>query len=262
MKRGTSGALAAPHHYLGSSPLLRPRAQGGFARPPGHGPVAAGAPHNWGASPAVCEGSRAAAAPGSQRAPRRSGHDPGRRGRLGVGTGRGRGSSSPFRRPSSRLPRPLFPGRPLRPPARWAFHLLAKPGSGGRGGAWGAAHFCQPGLAWQAPGPDALPGARPSGHTPACPDLGRVLPGTLQRPGTGSAGWGLASPRDAGDGGGSEACAPRSVSTERSRAGWRGAEGTWAAETRPHTALEPEGLRKPALHVHFRSSFPDLEHRC
>lgn len=31
--------------------------------------------------------------------------------------------------------------------------------------------------------------------------------------------------------------------------------------TRPPTALEPEELRRPALHVHFRSSFPDLEHR-
>lgn len=122
LKRGVFCALAAPPRHPSAPPLSRP-SPSGSGRCPGHGPVAAGAPQMQGASSSRLGGPRSGSgveprllwAPGVR--PGQAATTLGGRGRLGVGTGRGRGSSSPFRRPSSRLPRPLFPGRPARPRA-------------------------------------------------------------------------------------------------------------------------------------------------
>lgn len=210
-------------------------------RRPGHGSVAAGAPQVQDASSGRLGGLRASSgaeprllwAPGVRPGPAAT--TPGGRGRLGVGTGRGRGSSSPFRRPSSRLPRPLFPGRPARPPAgpftfKQSYEVAVAAATGAQ---WGPGRRALPPARPRLEGPGAgrAPRARPAGHTPARPDSGPVRPGTLQRPRTGRVGQGLASPRDGGDGGGGQARARLSVSTERSQAGWRGTPGT----TRPLT---------------------------
>lgn len=123
LKRGAFCAPAAPP-VTRASLRFRARVPGERSgRWPGHGPVAAGAPQMQGASSGRLGGPRSGNraetrllwAPGVR--PGRAAATLGCRGRLGVGTGRGRGSSSPFRRPSSRLPRPLFPGRPARPQA-------------------------------------------------------------------------------------------------------------------------------------------------
>lgn len=98
--------------------LRAPRPWGRVWSAPRHGPVAAGASQTLGASGRLGgTGAGALAAPGSRRAPRGAARTPGGRGRLGVGTGRGRGSRSGFRRPSSRLPRTLSPAGPARSPA-------------------------------------------------------------------------------------------------------------------------------------------------
>lgn len=174
--------------------------------------MAAGAPQSQGASSGrlggPCSGSGAEPrllwVPGVRSG--RAATTLGGRGRLGVGTGRGRGSSSPFRRPSSRLPRPLFPGGPARPPARpfifkqsYEVAVAAAPGAQrGPGASRTPASPASPrgnrgGTRSQ--GEAFGPNSRPPGS-------GRVRPGTLQRPRTGRVGQGLASPRDGGDGGG------------------------------------------------------------
>lgn len=257
LKRGAFCAQAALLSHRASL-LFRPRVPGERSgRRPGHGPVAAGAPQIQGASSDRLGGPRSGSgaelrllwAPGVR--PGQAATTLGGRGRLGVGTGRGRGSSSPFRRPSSRLPRPLFPGRPARPPAgpftfkqSYEVAVAATPGAqrgpgaprtpaspasprGTRGGTRSQGEAC---------GPHSRP-----------PGSGRVRPGTLPRPRSGTVGQSLAPPRDGGDGGGGQARAQLSVSTDTSRAGWRGTAG------RPDLPLEE--LRRPALPVHFPSRF-------
>lgn len=98
----------------------------------------------------------------------------------GVGTGRGRGSSSPFRRPSSRLPRPLFPGRPARPLAgpftfKQSYEVAVATAPGAQRGQGRRALLpARPRLV--GPGAGHAPGTRPAGHTPVRPPEFRASP--------------------------------------------------------------------------------------
>lgn len=167
--------------------------------------MAAGALQIQGASSGRLGGprSRSGAEPRLLRAP---GVRPGRaattlggRGRLGVGIGRGRCSSSPFRRPSSRLPRPLFLGWPSRLPAgpftfkeSYEVAVAEAPGAQ-RGPVRRTLPPAEPSL--PGPGAEHAPGARPAGHTPARPPAwiqGESGPGLCSGPGPGE--WGRASP--------------------------------------------------------------------
>lgn len=153
---------------------------------PGHGPVAAGALQIQGASSGRLGGPRTGSGAESRRLwapgvrPGRAATTLGGRGRLGVGTGRGRGSSSPFRRPSSRLPRPLFPGRPARPPAgpftfKQSYEVAVATAPGAQRGQGRRAHPpARPRLA--GPGAGHAPGTRPAGHTPVRPPEFRASP--------------------------------------------------------------------------------------
>lgn len=263
LKPGVFCAPAAPPRHPSAPPLSRP-SPSGSGRRPGHGPVAAGAPQMQGASSSRLGGLRSGNgaeppllwAPGVR--PGRAATTLGSRGRLGVGTGRGRGSSSPFRRPSSRLPRPLFPGPPVRPRAgpftfKQSYEVAGAAAPGAQRGPGARRTPASTASPRGTPGGTHSPGEAcgPYYRPPAGPDSGQVRPGTLQQPGTGRAGQGLASPRDGGDGGGSQARAPLSVSTVKSRAGWRGTPG----ETPLPAAAELEGSRRPALPVHFYSRF-------
>lgn len=173
--------------------------------------MAAGAPQMQGVSSSRLGGLRSGSgaeprllwAPGVR--PGRAATTLGGRRRLGVGTGRGRGSSSPFRRPSSRLPRPLFSGRPVRPRAGpFTFKQ-----------SYEVAGAAAPG-AQRDPGRDALPGR----------GLRAILPPS-RRPGfrAGPA-WDSAAAPDRESGAG-----------PRLSEGWRG----WRRQPSPRTALKRPG---------------------
>lgn len=131
LKRGAFCAQAALLSHPGVPPLSPPSPRGEIGSAPGTRPCGSRCAPNSGRilrpsrRPSLREWRGAAAALGSRRAPRSSGHDPGRPREAGSGD-----------RPRSRLLQPLPPPllspsspslpRPAREAAGWAFHLQAK----------------------------------------------------------------------------------------------------------------------------------------